>query len=865
MSETMPQKTKHTPMMEQYFSIKDQYPDSFLFYRLGDFYELFYDDALKAAQLLEITLTSRNKNADDPIPMCGVPHHAAKEYIRTLVEMGYKVAICEQMEDPKTTKGMVKRDVVQVITPGTYTDYSNQNAQSNHYLVAITKSALSKGYTLAYVDVTTGELRGTQLTSFDALKNELSAIQTREVIVNSEELARKIEALSSSLNFIVSLFNGDTISEDQLRGYQSLWSQVEAASLKASFNYLLAYLISTQKRSLSHLQVAVEYQVEHFLKINFESKRNLELLTSLKTQLKNGSLYWFLDETKTAMGSRLLKKWIEKPLVVEADIVERHQQVESLINHYFERSDISSYLTAIYDLERIVGKISFGTANARDLLQLKQSLLQIPHIAQVLGTLPDTVWARTIDFLDPVLEVVDIISRAIDEDAPLQLKDGNVIRAGYSNILDDYRDTMANGKQWIAALQAQEREKTGIKTLKINYNRVFGYYIEVTKANVALLDESRYERKQTLANAERYVTPELKEQERKILEAEEKSSQVEYDLFIEIRELVKSYSSRLQSLAATVASLDVLQSFALVSEQYQFVQPQLSFDDRDLEIIDGRHPVVEKVMGQAAYVPNSISMDKNQEILLITGPNMSGKSTYMRQLALIVILAQMGCFVPAKSAKLPIFKQVFTRIGAADDLIAGQSTFMVEMLETNVAIQEADKYSLLLFDEIGRGTATYDGMALAQAILQYIHEKIPAKTLFSTHYHELTDLSQELKGLRNVHVGAIEKNGEVVFLHKIMEGPADKSYGIHVAKLAGLPKELLKNAQKILSKLESQASKDSAKVIDQQLSLFEETELNLNERAVSDQIQSLNLAQLTPIQVLNLVVDWQELLKGDES
>ena len=846
---------KITPMMQQYFAIKEQYSDCLLFYRLGDFYELFYDDAKKAAQLLEIALTSRNKHAEDPIPMCGVPHHSAKEYIRTLIELGYKVALCEQVEDPKLTKGMVKREVVQVITPGTYTDYSSQHHHENHYLAAVIMEASQ--YYLTYVDISTGELKGVALTTKEALKSELSSLPIKEIVVETEEVAQELADLVQYFGLVQTIHE---FSQQEMKEYESLLTEVTSKSLVSSFYLLLDYLVCTQKRSFSHLQQAVEYEAHHFLKINHEAKQNLELTAALRTHQKYGSLFWFLDETKTAMGTRLLKQWIEKPLILQTEIETRHALVKSMSEHFFETADIVDVLKSVYDLERIVGKVSFGSANARDLLQLRYSLEKIPTLRLLVEQLEEEHWHDVLIGLDPIPELQALIEEAIDEDAQLTITDGKIIRDGYSDVLDDYRDAMQNGKQWIANLQQKEREATGIKTLKIGFNKVFGYYIEVTKANIPYLDESRYDRKQTLANAERYITPELKEYERIILEAEEKSVQLEYELFVEVRDAVKQYTSRLQQLAISVASLDVLQSFATVSTRYQLVQPVMSMEDRTLEIIDGRHPVVEKVMGKTSYVPNSITMAPHEQLLLITGPNMSGKSTYMRQLALCVILAQMGCFVPASSAKMPIFTKIFTRIGAADDLTSGQSTFMVEMLETNTALQQADKYSLLLFDEIGRGTATYDGMALAEAILTYIHDHIPAKTLFSTHYHELTALSKRFSSLRNVHVGASEKNGEVVFLHKIMEGPADKSYGIHVAKLAGMPKELLTNATHILKELETQTPKQTTQP--EQLSLFEENSLmSLQESELLSEIRSLNLMSLTPLEVMMLVAKWQKELE----
>ncbi len=858
----MPQKTKNTPMMEQYLAIKAQYPDAFLFYRLGDFYELFNEDAVKAAKILEITLTSRNKNADDPILMCGVPYHAAADYIRTLVEGGYKVAVCEQMEDAKLSKGMVRREVVQVITPGTYIDEKAKESKANNYLAGIIQTA-EKGFSLAYSDIGTGELKVTNLENEDAVFNELQTLPFKEVVLEPEHSERFKEQLEKRFNILVSVQKNNRDEE----AFASLLADIPDEDSRDVLYLLLSYLADTQKRSLTHLQRAESYETDQFLKMDTYARRNLELTASLRTQQKKGSLLWMLDETNTAMGGRLLKKWLEKPLINLTDILKRQSKVESFLNHYFERMDISEALTSVYDLERLVARVSLGNVNGRDLIQLKTSLLQIPALVQAIEAIGEpAVWEGTIAKLRSIPEVVELIEKGISDDPPLQIKEGNIIRDGYNEQLDLYRDAMSNGKRWIAMLQMEEREKTGIKTLKIGYNRVFGYYIEITKANLAALPEGRYERKQTLSNAERFVTPELKEKEALILEAEEKSVQLEHELFVAIREEIKGYSRQLQALAKLVAEIDVLQCFAQVSEAYHFTKPALSNTNRKLSIKEGRHPVVERVIGKEKFVPNSILMDEDNAILLITGPNMSGKSTFMRQIALIVILAQMGCFVPAEKAELPVFDQIFTRIGAADDLYSGQSTFMVEMVETNQALQFATDNSLILFDEIGRGTATYDGMALAEAILRHIHRTIKGKTLFSTHYHELTQLESDLAGTRNVHVGAIEKDGELVFLHKLMDGPADKSYGLHVAKLAGMPDSLIAEAQIILNGLEEEHLQHKTGAVAatdkmEQLALFQESSLSPNEKHVLDAVASLALEDCTPMQMMNLVDSWKKLLK----
>lgn len=849
----MPQKTKNTPMMEQYLAIKDQYKDAFLFYRLGDFYELFNEDAIKVSQLLELTLTSRNRNADDPIPMCGVPHHSAQGYIDTLVEQGYKVAICEQMEDPKQVKGMVKREVVQLITPGTLMEGKGIEAKANNFLTAVTQVKDKFGF--AYVDLSTGELKTALLHDEEAVMNEATALQTKEIVLGSEIPEGLQKNLAERLGLV---FSRQETIEDNAE-FSFLTADITDELEKEATGKLLTYLSVTQKRSLGHIQKAEEYQPEHFLKLDYFSKTNLELTRSIRTGKKQGTLLWLLDETKTAMGGRLLKQWIDRPLIKKRQINARQAMVSSLLNAYFERMDLNESLTKIYDLERLAGRVAFGNVNGRDLIQLKTSLMQVPQIRQLLTGINQGEWNDLLVDMEPMDDLVDLIEKAIKDEAPLQITEGNVIKDGYNEQLDQYREAMTNGKTWLAELEAREREATGIKTLKVGYNRVFGYYIEITKSNLANLEEGKYERKQTLTNAERFITPELKKLETLILEAEEKSVALEYNLFLEVRNEVKKAITRLQKLAKSLSATDVLQSFATVSERYQYVQPTMEVGTHNLQIKEGRHPVVEKVLGHQEYIPNSVHMSPDEMLLLITGPNMSGKSTYMRQLALTVIMAQMGCFVPAESAELPIFDQIFTRIGASDDLIAGQSTFMVEMMEANQALRHATPNSLILFDELGRGTATYDGMALAQAIIEYIHKNVKAKTLFSTHYHELTVLEESLPQLKNVHVGAVEQNGEVVFLHKLMDGPADKSYGIHVAKIAGMPTDLLSRAATILSALESDAPvQKNAEIVEEteQLSLF--SEVSTAELGVVDSIKKANLLEMNPMEALNFLYELQK-------
>lgn len=873
--------------MEQYQKVKDQYPDAFLFYRLGDFYELFNDDAIKGAQLLELTLTTRNHSAKNPIPMCGVPHRAVNSYVDVLIDKGYKVAICEQMEDPKKAKGMVKRAVTRLITPGTQMDLNGDQAKNNNYLAGIIRQ--DDHYYLAYTDLSTGELKTTEFSSIDETINELINLQSREVVIDDsveeelkEQLTKRNILQSHQPNIVKSAEVSYLIQDLSDQGQRTVVS------------LLVSYLLTTQKRSLEHLQKAISYQPSSFMKIDHYSKTNLELMTNMRSGKRQGTLAWLLDETKTAMGSRLLKRWLDRPLINPQQINARQDKVQELLEHYFERNNIQQELIKVYDLERLAGRVAYGSVNGRDLIQLKTSLLQVPKIKYTLETLDSPAFADLEKRLDPLSDVASLIDNSIVEEPPISVTEGGVIKDGYDKQLDEYRDAMNNGKQWIADLQAHEREVTGINNLKIGYNHVFGYYIEVTKVNLSKIPQDRYERKQTLVNAERFSTPELKEKEALILGAQEKSTALEYDVFVNIREKVKKQIKRLQSLAQALSELDVLQSFAVVSEDYHFVRPKMN-NGHNLKIKNGRHPVVEKFMGHQEYVPNDVLMGDSTDILLITGPNMSGKSTYMRQLALTAVMAQMGCFVPAESAELPIFDQIFTRIGAADDLISGESTFMVEMMEANNALTHATDRSLILFDEIGRGTATYDGMALAQAIIEYIHKHLRAKTLFSTHYHELTALEETLPRLKNVHVGATEKNGELVFLHKVSAGPADKSYGIHVAKLAGMPDDLLKRADQILGSLEKKGVKlpttpstDNKSAVDsveenkvkessaptkQQETLIDpngQVELfsapapkakNTAADKVVKQLKSLNLMGMTPMEVMNQIYQWQQKLK----
>lgn len=859
---------EHTPMIKQYLTIKAQYKDAFLFFRLGDFYELFFEDAKLAAQELEITLTSRGTGADSQrIPMCGVPYHAASQYIQQLIEKGYKVAICEQTEDPKLAKGVVRREVVKLITPGTVMEGKILQEKENNYIASVTDFC-DETYGFALTDLSTGENFVTLLNgSWQDVIYEVATSGAKEVIFSSNQNEDNIKQMLGQVQITPSYEDHDELPEV----FIPLCKGISQSKLLQTFGRLGAYLLKTQKRSLEHLQPVVYYAPSDFMRIDLHSKRNLELVETIRDKKKRGSLLWLLDKTVTAMGGRLLKQWLEKPLIDQEQIKNRLSMVETLIDSYFDREEIKEHLKEVYDLERLAGKVAYGNVNARELVQLKRSLQQIPIIVSTVKQLNNSYGDHLIHDIDLCEQLTELLQQALKEDPPISIKEGGIISDGYHEQLDQYRDASRNGKSWIAELEQKERQITGIKSLKVGYNKIFGYYIEVTKANLGNLPEGRYERKQTLSNAERFVTPELKEKEALILEAEEKIEQLEYELFIEIRDRVKQYISKLQYVSKKLSEIDCLQSFAYISEENQYTKPNFN-EDRTISIVAGRHPVVEKVLQIGEYVPNDVIMHEEREILLITGPNMAGKSTYMRQLALIAIMAQIGCYVPATKVDLPIFDQVFTRIGAADDLASGQSTFMVEMLETRNAIAKATPNSLILLDEIGRGTSTYDGMALAQAIIEYIHEDVGAKTLFSTHYHELTILENELSSLKNVHVSAVEEQGKVVFLHKVIEGQADKSYGIYVAELANLPQKVISRARTILAALENQPVQP---LVEQeqsiQLSLFSErveapkkqgkNSFADEEKKIITTLKKLDILNMTPLEAMQTLNDIQKKLK----
>ena len=850
-------KEKLSPGMQQYLDIKKDYPDAFLLFRMGDFYELFYEDAINAAQILEIALTSRNKNSENPIPMAGVPYHSVQQYIDVLIESGYKVAIAEQVEDPKKAVGVVKREVVQVITPGTVVDSSKPDSQNN-FLVALDK--LENLYGLAYMDLVTGEFQVTSLSDFNIVCGEIRNLRAREVVLGYELPESEHQVLANQMNLLLSQV-GTAFEDVQLLGDELSRLEHQVAGK------LLEYVHQTQLRELSHLKRVHHYEIKDFLQMDYATMTSLDLTENARTGKKHGSLYWLMDETKTAMGTRLLRRWIQQPLIDKERILKRQDVVQVFLDYFFERSDLADSLKGVYDIERLASRVSFGKTNPKDLLQLAATLSNVPQIKGILQGIDHPVLGQLIENLDDIPELANLIQSAISPDAPNVITEGNIIQTGFDETLDKYRVVLRDGTSWIADIEAKERAASGINNLKIDYNKKDGYYFHVTNSQLEHVP-SHFFRKATLKNSERFGTEELARIEGEMLEAREKSANLEYEIFMRIREEAGKYIKRLQSLAQTLATIDVLQSFAAVAEKQRFVRPEF-IERPSIEIDKGRHAVVEKVMGAQTYIPNSISMDENVNVQLITGPNMSGKSTYMRQLAIIVIMAQMGSYVSAESAQLPIFDAIFTRIGAADDLVSGQSTFMVEMMEANHAISQATEHSLILFDELGRGTATYDGMALAQAIIEYIHNRTGAKTLFATHYHELTDLSTSLTQLENVHVATLEKDGQVTFLHKIEAGPADKSYGIHVAKIAGLPNDLLMRADQILARLEEQANEkpslnpsnkganDSKEnQVSEQISLFTET----TESPILDELRQLDIYNMTPMEVMLAVSEMKKHL-----
>ena len=803
-----------TPMMRQYVEIKERYEDCILFYRLGDFYEMFFEDAKIASKELELVLTGRECGLEERAPMCGIPFHAAASYISKLVNKGYKVAIGEQVEDPAATKGIVKRDVIKVITPGTFIENTTEEEYKTVYILSINEE--DGIYGVSSSDISTGEFKTTSFTvSKASLLDEISKISPKEILIDKsiyENLENDIKGISNALVTIKDFNDFSCSDEEMIAQFTSLdLKNLDKRAKKAS-STLLKYILETQKISLSNINLLETYDIINYMSIDSSSRRNLELTENLRDKTKKGSLIWVLDKTATAMGGRTLRKWIEEPLIKKDEIENRLTSVEELYNNTYINEEIREALKDVYDIERIVGKISNKNVNARDLVSLKSSLQKLPSIKAVLNGLNAPLlkeWYNSLDTLDDLNELLNL---AIIADPSISVKEGNIINNGYSAQVDELRSAKLNGKQWIAELENKEREFTGIRSLKVGYNKVFGYYIEISKANYATIPKGRYIRKQTLANAERFITEELKVMEEKILGAEEKLIALEYKLFVEVRDKVEKEISRLKKTANIISSLDVISTMAIIALENNYVKPQIN-EEGIFEIKEGRHPVVEKVIDKGEFICNDTHLNRKKDrFLLITGPNMAGKSTYMRQVALINLMAQIGSFVPANSANISISDKIFTRIGASDDLAGGKSTFMVEMWEVSNILKNATSKSLVLLDEVGRGTSTYDGLSIAWSVIEYMcnKETLKCNTLFATHYHELTKLEGVIEGVKNYSVAVTEKLGEVIFLRKIVEGGADQSYGIEVAKLAGLPEGVIERAKEILHKLEGEKSFDES-------------------------------------------------------
>ena len=798
-------KPPYTPMMMQYLGIKERYQDTLIFFRLGDFYELFFDDAKIASKELSLVLTGKNAGSAERVPMCGIPHHAAKNYIARLVQRGYKVGIVEQLEDPALAKGIVDRDVIQIYTPGAFIDSASD---ANNFIVAVDEQPLF--YSLATCDVSTGELFIQHIEKDEStLLSEIAKLQIKEMVIASSFPLPLRERFTREKGWLMSVQDDDTIRLE----FEPLMTSLNDPFMMKTVARLIHYLEQTQKRSLDYLKKVHVITSEKILKIDAFSMHNLELVQSIRSQEKFGTLYWLLDETSTPMGSRLLKQWIVKPSADLAIIHQRQNQIQAFIEHYLYRDQLRTLLKDMYDLSRLIVRVSFGNANARDVLFLKQSLALLPTLKKVLDDSLDPQLMSLSKHIPSMRDVVDLIDRAIDLDAPISIHEGGMIKRGYDATLDEYITLSSGGKTWMLNFELQERLRTGIKNLKVGFNQVFGYYIEISNGQLsAIAPDWGYERKQTLTNGERFITPELKNYELQILNAEEKRTHLEFELFTQIRKKIAMHTQEIQRTSDVIAQLDVLLSLAKVSSDHQWIRPTFHHEHA-VHIEGGRHPVIEKVMKVSRYVSNDVIMPADVSVLLITGPNMGGKSTFMRQLSITVVMAQMGCFVPAKVANLMVFDQIFTRIGASDDIVSGQSTFMVEMAETNYALRHATKQSLLVFDEIGRGTATYDGMALAEAIIEYIAQNIQCKSLFSTHYHELTTMHERLPSVQNLQATVKEEADHITFLYKITPGTINKSYGINVAKLANIPPSVLERAQSILHQLENTIPSASRKDI----------------------------------------------------
>ncbi len=829
-----------SPMMKEYYKTKSEYMDVLLFYRLGDFYEMFFEDAITASHELELTLTGKNAGLKERVPMCGVPHHAVNVYLEKLIDKGYKVAICEQVEDPKLAKGIVKREVTQIVSKGTLTNTDCLDENDYNFIASITD--YNYIYALSYLDLLSGKVFATFVSkSSDKLISEIVSLGIKEVVVTSDFDNSITKVLKNNYNIYVSIYDKDYSNINRSKVSNLADAKLEDNTLK-----LISYITFNQKKEINHLMKPVIVNSKDYLSLNRECIRNLELVETIRNKDKMYSLLWFLDKTKTSMGSRMLKEFILKPVVSESEINKRHDLIDLFKKEFMSISELRDFLYQIYDLERLVGKVSINTLNGRDLLQLKSSLGVLPDINLILENIG-------LEKVETFSELYDLLDKSIDLDAPVTIKEGGLIKDGFNKELDELKSIRKNGKDFISKFESEERERTGIKNLKVGYNKVFGYYIEVSKGQKDnIKEEFGYVRKQTISNSERYITNSLKEKEDMILNAEDKIKDMEYNIFLSIKSEVSKYIGNLQKVSDYIAYLDVMQSLTKVSEENNFVRPIINHE-HNINIVDAKHPVVMKVI-KDDYVSNNIVMDEYTNILMITGPNMSGKSTYMRTLAIIVILNQIGCFVPASSCELPIFDKIFTRIGASDDLVGGESTFMVEMKESAYALKNATENSLILFDELGRGTSTYDGMSLAGSIIEYVNKYLKCKTMFSTHYHELTKMAEYTPSIKNVHVSINETDGKVVFLHKVMDGAVDKSYGINVAKLAGLPDEVIEGAGKLLETYES-TSKTEKKHIKQ----FELDLETPNKDPLREFLRNINPLEVTPMEALKLLDEMKKI------
>ena len=829
-----------SPMMKEYYKTKSEYMDVLLFYRLGDFYEMFFEDAITASHELELTLTGKNAGLKERVPMCGVPHHAVNVYLEKLIDKGYKVAICEQVEDPKLAKGIVKREVTEIVSKGTLTNTDCLDENDYNFIASITD--YNYIYALSYLDLLSGKVFATFVSkSSDKLISEIVSLGIKEVVVTSDFDNSITKVLKNNYNIYVSIYDKDYSNINRSKVSNLADAKLEDNTLK-----LISYITFNQKKEINHLMKPVLVNSKDYLSLNRECIRNLELVETIRNKDKMYSLLWFLDKTKTSMGSRMLKEFILKPVVSESEINKRHDLIDLFKKEFMSISELRDFLYQIYDLERLVGKVSINTLNGRDLLQLKSSLGVLPDINLILENIG-------LEKVETFSELYDLLEKSIDLDAPVTIKEGGLIKDGFNKELDELKSIRKNGKDFISKFESEERERTGIKNLKVGYNKVFGYYIEVSKGQKDnIKEEFGYVRKQTISNSERYITNSLKEKEDMILNAEDKIKDMEYNIFLSIKSEVSKYIGNLQKVSDYIAYLDVMQSLTKVSEENNFVRPIINHE-HNINIVDAKHPVVMKVI-KDDYVSNNIVMDEYTNILMITGPNMSGKSTYMRTLAIIVILNQIGCFVPASSCELPIFDKIFTRIGASDDLVGGESTFMVEMKESAYALKNATENSLILFDELGRGTSTYDGMSLAGSIIEYVNKYLKCKTMFSTHYHELTKMAEYTPSIKNVHVSINETDGKVVFLHKVMDGAVDKSYGINVAKLAGLPDEVIEGAGKLLETYES-TSKTEKKHIKQ----FELDLETPNKDPLREFLRNINPLEVTPMEALKLLDEMKKI------